>query len=747
MHRRLVLIGIALYLPIIISLFLPTRSQLRSMKHMFSIRVYDRNGIMLREVLSQQDATSRYAVLDSISPWLVQAALCSEDKRFFMHHGFDIIATVRAIIQNTGRRMIVSGGSTITQQLARNLLGSPSRSIIYKCLEAGLAINMELKLTKEEILELYFNYAPYGNQIYGIEAASYLYFRKPACDLSLAEAAFLAGLPRAPSRFNPYKHPDRAAHEARRILRTMFDNGIIDTTGYDHACNQTVEVMDRVHNFKAPHFCEFVLSTVQKNRIDGPTKIITTLDHRIQEEVEAILQNNIERLADANVTNAAAIILDQRSMDILGYVGSVDFFDPLIDGEVDGVQSLRQPGSALKPFTYALALEQGAHAATLIPDVPTYESTFGGDYHPRNYDEKYHGMVRLRTALACSYNIPAVRVCGGLGTEMLLDRLHDLGFKSLDQSPAHYGIGLTLGNGEVSLLELTRAYSVFHHMGYLRRERAVHQSNNSVHPVLVSKQRVFNAQIAFIISEIIADNQARSPAFGEYSPLNLPFFCAVKTGTSKDYRDNWCIGFTDRYLVGVWVGNFDGSPMHKVSGITGAAPIFRDVILMLHREKAPCKPFQPKGMVRHKICTITGKRASGHCENCMEEIFISGHEPTSVCLGHNPLHQTQHSIPELEKNDHTTVDDFMISFPDDLDIFKIDPILRNEHQRLRFRIATEYPLQHVTWYVDDMMIGTRSYPFTILWQLSPGMHVIVAEGITRDNESVHARPVTITVLK
>jgi penicillin-binding protein 1C len=716
------------------------------MNQKYSMQIVDRHGIVLRDVLSRQDAISRYAPLDSISPWLIHATLCSEDKRFFMHPGLDVLAMARALWQNVSRGRIVSGGSTITQQLARNMLGSPSRSLLYKCMEAGFALNIELKLSKYEILELYFNYAPYGNQTYGVEAASQLYFRKPARDLSLAEAVFLAALPQAPSWFNPYKHPDRIAGEIERILSAMRDQGCIDSSRYEHARDQVVAIIDRTQDFKAPHFCEFVLNKVRKEQQEQPMIVKTTLDYHIQQEIEAILKNHISRLSEANVTNGAAIVIEHQTMEILGYTGSVDFFDVLIDGEVDGVQALRQPGSALKPFTYALALEQGAHAATLIPDLPTFESTISGDYRPRNYDEKYHGMVRLRTALACSYNIPAVRVCGDLGPDMLLDRLHDLGFESLGKSPFYYGIGLTLGNGEVSLLELARAYSVLCHGGRLLNERAIECINDVRYPVDTPATRVFSPHIAYIISDIIADNHARSPAFGEYSPLNLPFFCAVKTGTSKDYRDNWCIGFTDRFLVGVWVGNFDGSPMHQVSGITGAAPVFRDILLTLHRDDAPGQPIAPHGLTHCMICTITGDKASEQCNNRMDEVFIPGTEPRKICQGHSIALPPYNRIPEQPQTEGPALSNFMIVFPDDQDIFKIDPILREEHQCLRLRITTTHALRHVTWYVDDMIIGTCTNPFSMLWQLSPGTHVIAAQGSTEHNTILHAPPVTITVL-
>jgi penicillin-binding protein 1C len=274
-------------------------------------------------------------------------------------------------------------------------------------------------------------------------------------------------------------------------------------------------------------------------------------------------------------------------------------------------------------------------------------------------------------------------------------------------------------------------------------ERVVQRMND--HALLQSKPRgsVFTPQIAYIITDIIADNQARSPAFGEYSPLNLPFFCAVKTGTSKDFRDNWCIGFTDEYLVGVWVGNFNGSPMHKVSGITGAAPIFRDIMLMLHRDEAGRKPMPPDGLVYRTICSISGKLAASGCGNCMEEMFIPGNEPVTMCPGHDPR-----SMPDLSRSDQEEqYGDFMIAFPDDRDIFKIDPVLRVEHQRLRLRIWSGHTLTRVTWYVDDKDIGTAGHPFSILWNLMPGTHIIVAQGVTGDGATIHTRPVTITVLK
>lgn len=748
-ERKIILISLILSLFAITTFILPTRHQILAYHEMASIRILDRNNVILREVLSSQDATSRYCTLDKISPWLIKTTVVSEDKRFFLHKGIDPLAAFRSLVQNFLHGGVVSGGSTISQQLARNLINSPSRNLVYKLIEAFIALNLELKLSKEEILELYFNYAPYGNQTYGVEAAAYLYLRKPARDLSITEAAFLAGIPQAPSFYNPYRYPERIKDRQGKILVSLLQYGIIDSNEYQNGLEQPVFLIPKESNFLAPHFCEHVLVKLNKNMWQDVSTVKTTLDIRLQKEIELILKNNIDRLTNANVTNAAAIVFDNRTMEVLVYVGSVDFFDPLIDGEVDGVRALRQPGSALKPFTYALALENNCTAATLIPDIPTFEKTFGGDYMPRNYDEKYHGMVRLRTALACSYNIPAVRVCSELGPEMLLDRCLQLGFESLDKSAVHYGLGLTLGNGEVTLKELTRAYSVFTNYGRFLTEQILLSIDTIDLGLCPRSQKIFEPEVAYIIMDILSDNNARSPAFGLYSPLNLPFFCAAKTGTSKDFKDNWCIGFTDKYLVGVWVGNFDGSPMHHVSGITGAGPIFRDIVLILHRTTASIKYPKPDKVIINVICTESGELASAHCDNTITEIFIQGTEPESICRYHTsaePLHAHFHTSEHGRPNQDIQKD-IVISFPDDGDIFKIDPILHNEYQVLTFHVSTSCPLKQISWFVNDSIIGTVSKPYHITWQLSPGKHRVSACGLTEDNVTLNCSSVSILVLE
>ncbi|MGB3341828.1 MAG: penicillin-binding protein 1C [bacterium] len=748
-ERKIIFISLILCSCAILFFIWPTRRQLLSYSKMTSLRILDRNNIILREVLSSKDATSRYCMLDRISPWLIKATVISEDKRFYLHKGIDPLAISRSLIQNLLMGRVVSGGSTISQQLARNLLNSPSRNLVYKIIEVFVAINLELKLSKEEILELYFNYAPYGNQTYGVEAAAHLYLRKPASDLSLAEAAFLAGIPQAPSFYNPYRYPERIKERQQEIFRALLESGIVDSTQYKDGQTQPVELVAKEKNFLAPHFCEHIISHLDKKGYHNISAVKTTLDNHLQKNIEQILKNNIDRLTDANVTNAAVVVLDNHTMDVLAYVGSVDFFDPDIDGEVDGVRSLRQPGSALKPFTYALALENNCTAASLIPDMPSFEHTRGGDYMPRNYDEKYHGMVRLRNALACSYNIPAVRVCGDYGPEMLLKLCHDAGFESLDKSAIHYGVGLTLGNGEVTLLELTRAYSVFAHYGRYLQEQSLLNADTIDIRVPSKPRKLIKPETAYIIMDILSDNNARSPAFGLYSPLNLPFFCAVKTGTSKDFKDNWCVGFTDKYLVGVWVGNFDGSPMHHVSGITGAGPIFRDIMLLLHRTALSVKYPKPDKLLTTIICAESGEVASSYCYNTIAEIFTEGTEPSVVCR-HHTCAKPPLGFPYKEEtvyHDQRGPTGIVISFPDDGDIFKIDPVLRSEYQVLTFQILATYPLIDVSWFVNDSIIGTVTEPYRITWQISPGRHRILACGLTTDEQTIMSAPVSILVLE
>lgn len=620
--------GITLYIPFPQEAFKPAP--------IISLRILDRNGILLREVLSDEEGRSRWVSFEDIPQEIILATLAAEDSHFYKHIGVDLKATLRAIIQNIRAGKIISGGSTITQQVVKNIYHFP-RNWFWKIVEMWYALRLEISLSKEEILTQYLNRLSYGNQIFGVNAASWFYFDKPLSHLSLAEAAFLAGLPRGPSIYNPYQHFSRAKKRQREILRRMLNKKMITEKEYKRALKEPLKLVDPQIAFRSPHFCNFILAKISLKDRQNICSIRTTLDFQLQKDIEALLKSYVRSLKEWEITNAAALVMDNESGEILSFVGSADFFDSSHQGQVNGVTSLRQPGSTLKPFTYALAIDQGMTAATLIEDTQIHIRVGGVEYLPKNYDGKFHGLVRLREALACSYNVSAIRVLEKIGVDSLLRKLKELGFTSLNREANYYGLGLTLGNGEVTLLELVRAYSTLARGGIFKREKLFLEikdirGKRKPLPDLPSV-RVFSPQVSYIITNILADRDARIPAFGEDSCLNLPFPCAVKTGTSGNFRDNWTIGYTPHYTVGVWVGNFDGKPMKNVSGISGAGPLFRDIMLLLEKKEKREKihfPI-PEELVKVYICPRSGMLATSSCPGKIKEIFIKGTEPEKVC--------------------------------------------------------------------------------------------------------------------
>jgi len=457
--------------------------------------------------------------------------------------------------------------------------------------------------------------------------------------------------------------------------------------------------------------------------------------------VEILVQNHIDGLKSKQITNAAVVVLDNHTADILCMVGSKNFFDDRNEGQVNGSLARRQPGSTLKPFTYGLALERGLTAAHIIEDREIQYKTPGGAYRPQNYDKQYHGLVRMRTALACSYNIPAVVLLEKLGPELLYQRLQEAGFQSLKKSPGFYGIGLTLGNGEVTLLELTQAYATLARGGTFLRTKAILSGEPQNE---VKSKQIFSPQITFILTHMLSDKDARVPAFGYNSPLNLPFPCAIKTGTSKDFRDNWIAGYTPDYTVGIWVGNFDGAAMLNISGITGCGPLFRDVMLLLEKEN-PGKIFpEPDNLNRVKICLQSGKKATHSCPYPMEEIFVRGTEPFEFCT-HD--HTKDRDASQRGQSNQTSLGpQLRILFPMDGDIFKLDPILRRNFQSIRFKasIPDELNPSSIKWRLDGENIGTTQEPF--YWTLKPGTHSLSIR-LLANKKWTQSQPISFTVLQ
>lgn len=751
--KKFLLLGaVALVFLFSVSLYLPFPKEKLNPGHKVSFSILDRHGVLLREVLSDEGGRCRWLGLDEISPELIWATIEAEDKHFFIHPGVDFLAVLRALRQNLFHGRVISGASTISQQVVRNVFRH-KRNFWAKIKEVWLALRLEKTLTKEEILVQYLNRISYGNQAYGIEAASRLYFDKPARDLSLAEASFLTGLPRSPTELNPYRSFPAVKKRQEKILDLMLARGRISPDQWERAVSQELVLIPASIKFKAPHFCDFILSRIPPEKRKKLTSVRTTLNVFIQEKVEKLVRLHLDLIKEKNITNAAVLVMDNASGEILAMVGSKDFFDSRNSGQINGALALRQPGSTLKPFTYALALENGMTAASIIQDQSRQYRTPEGFYRPQNYDQRFRGPVRLREALACSYNIPAVSVLSQLGQDKLYYRLRQLGFESLKKGPGYYGIGLTLGNGEVTLLELVRSYSALAREGLFLREKYIEEiigpgELSAYEFKKTDKQspiRVFSPEVSYIITHILSDKDARIPSFGYLSPMNLPFPCAAKTGTTRQFKDNWLIGYTPRFTVGVWVGNFDGSPMHNVSGIAGCGLLFKDIMLLLEAETAQQEFERPQDLIQAEICPISGLKASSSCPGFFEEIFLKGTEPRKECSVHEKgkIGEKQLNFKDLSAESY-----FKIKSPVEGEVFQIDNVLPGDYQRLKLEviIPQEPEIETVEWKVDGKTLSITEYPFFSFWKLEAGRHTVEAAAFAK-NKIIYSRQVSFYVLK
>ena len=734
------------------SLYFPYPASKLNPGAVLSLRILDRSGIVLREVLSDEGGRCRWLDLKGMSPHLVRATIAAEDRDFFLHGGVRLPSIVRALVQNARRGRVVSGASTITQQVVRNIERKP-RTVLVKLVETWLAIRLEHTMSKAGILVQYLNRVPYGNGTFGAEAASRLYFDKPCRQLGLAESAFLAGLPRSPSASNPYRNLRAALERKSGVLRRMVRAGFLTPEESRQADAEPLNVLPDTDRFRAPHFCDLVLDSLGAGERYGSREVRTTLDLGLQEKVEVLLKRRVDTLRDRGISNGAAVVLDNRTGDVLALAGSADYFADADSGQVNGAVALRQPGSALKPFTYALAIERGLTAGSIIEDVPDAFPALDGNYEPRNSDRRFHGPIRLRSALASSYNVPAVSVLETLGQDLLYYRLKALGFDSLEQPPGHYGLGLTLGNGEVRLLELVRAYAALASGGRFRRERTVlGRIELNGRETVFAPEKTFDVVApgaAYIITHILSDPDARVPTFGYASPLRLPFPCAAKTGTSKDYRDNWTVGYTPGYTVGVWMGNFDGKPMHDVSGITGCGPLFRDIMLLLDAGGASRTFPEPAGLVRAGICPASGDLAGPSCPGRVTEIFLEGTEPKRSC---DAVHGSRggETLPRLVDGTGPgmrTSPLLRVAYPPDGGIFRIDTVLRRQYQVLRLKAGGSAAGLggEVEWWINGRRAGRSRLNEGFPWNLEPGSYIIEARA-NSGGRMVESRPVRITVI-
>ena len=656
---------------------LPNIDDLRQRASQFeTTRILDRDGNVLYEILDPNAGRRTSVPLSKISPFLVAATIATEDKGYYNHPGFDVMAIVRAFYQNWRGGGITSGASTITQQLARALLFSPEerveRSYERKLREAILAAELTRRYSKDEILELYLNEIYYGNLAYGIEAAAETYFGARAEDLTLAQASFLAGLPQAPAIYDVYTDPESAFNRQKDVLALMYEQSqeqscIYVSNSAEKVCidppavTQAVEEI-RSYAFKPPavqmrypHWVVYIRSLLEA-QYDPQTiyrsgfNVYTTLDPQVQDAAQQAVSEQLQALAPQNAKDGALVAIQPASGEILAMVGSPDFYNDAIAGQINMAINPRQPGSAIKPLTYLAAFEKGWSPATLIWDVPSEFPPSGlpddpsGPYVPTNYDNRVRGPVSVRTALANSYNIPAVKALQfvGLyedpehpGAGGLIPLARRMGISTLTRDD--YGLALTLGGGEVTLLELTSAYAAIANGGQrlppVAITRILDSAGNLVYqaPPQVPIQAI-SPEHAYLMADILSDNQARSPAFGPDSPLRLPFPAAVKTGTTNDYRDSWTIGASPDLAVGVWVGNADYTPMLEASGARGAAPVWNRVMNFAVPELTGGQPrpfARPPRIVERVVCAISGTEPSQWCPEQTSELFVDSQPPPS----------------------------------------------------------------------------------------------------------------------
>ncbi len=592
-----------------------------------SLAVVDANGATLRQEATSAGLRESWVPLDKISPYLVGATLASEDNDFYDHAGVDWTAMMRAAWLNVKGGEF--GGSTITMQLVRLTALTP-HTLRGKVRQTVLAGRLERLLTKREILEQYLNRVYYGNGAWGAEQAAHVYFDKHAAELSAGEAAMLAVIPRGPTRYDPLRARARVMERRSHILALMTKHGQLSEDDRALAERVPLDLTVAEQRFRAPHFVELVKERLPPEFQRGAT-VHTTLDWDLQQHLEVALRNHVQHLAGRNVTQAALVVLRNSDGAILALVGSKNY----ADHEFNGVTARLRPGSTLKPFVYGAAFEAGDTPATVAEDVVLAEDA----HQPYTKDVKSHGFARYRESLAGSYNLSAVHTLQRVGIGTVLRKLRAAGVTTLDRPDDSYDWSLAIGNAEVRLLDLTAAFTTFGRGGRPITPRAIALAETTDgatwrEPV-VERERVFSEEIAYLLFDILNDPDARKPMFGDRVPLSLPFPVALKTGTTKAYTDLWAIGTTHEYTVGVWAGNFDGSPSHRVMSTEGATPLVRAAYTAIAaRYGEPTAPPRPEGIVDAEICPVSGKRPGPYCEHHKRELFLAGHVPEETCDWH-----------------------------------------------------------------------------------------------------------------
>jgi len=799
---------------------LPSLEALPERLSLPSVRITDRNGLLLYEMLSEGGGRHAVLPLEYIPLAVRQATIATEDKSFYSNPGIDLLGILRALWINLRRGETLSGGSTITQQVARNLLLDPAergqRSLRRKLREAILAWQLTRHLSKDEILALYLNQTYYGGLAYGIEAAAQTYFGKPASQLDLAESALLAGLPQAPARYNPFTDLEAARGRQRVVLGLMEEAGFINGEQREAAGRELLVLAATPYPILAPHFVMMVraqldrLLTPEEIYQHGGLVVRTSLNLDWQGLAERAIARQLSNLQRGeaglghNVNNAALVALDPQNGEILALVGSPDYFDVAHAGSINMVIAPRQPGSALKPIVYATALDPARPnpwtAATMLLDVRTSFLTHEGlAYTPANYDQQEHGPVLVRQALASSLNIPAVITLDHVGLGRLFEQANQLGITTL-QDPERYDLSLALGGGEVSLLELSTAYGAFANGGFRVDPSSILEVDDIRGNVIytappTAKVRVLDERLAWLISDILSDNDARRHGFGENSILRLDRPAAVKTGTTSNFHDNWTIGYTPDLVVGVWAGNTSYEPMREVNGLTGAAPIWHQFMRAVLTGRPPLPFTQPPGLAQVEICELSGLLPTPACPYRRREWFIDGTQPTAAdtlfrqvqidrltgLLANEdtpPERRTTQTVLDLPSQatpwahaqglrlladlistaqsangNPTSIEPstqsqaaLRLVSPAQGSIYRLVSGYDPAAQQLLLEAVGEAGLLDVSLWVDGNLIRQfEREPYQAWWQLASGSHQAWAQGKRPDGEPVTSDPVTFEV--
>lgn len=640
---------------------LPNPKTLSDYPSKLTTQILDRNGKLLYKIYKDENRT--LVTLDSLPSHVKNAFLAAEDKDFYRHKGFSVSGTARAIYKNITNNK-TEGGSTITQQLVKNTLLSNEKTITRKIKELILAIEVEYTFSKDKIFEMYLNQVGFGGPAYGIQEASRQYFNVDAKDLDLSQATFLAGLPQAPSKYSPFgEQPELAKQRQQFVLSQMLKLNMITNEEFQYALNNKLIFNSAKIEINAPHFVMYIkdllIKELGENVVNqGGLVVTTTLDLDLQEKAQKIVTEEIKGLKNYQVTNGAALVTNPKTGEILAMVGSKDYFNLNEDGQVNLTLALRQPGSSIKPLNYALAFENGYSPGSVLEDKPISFNLPGQEpWAPKNYDNKFHGYITLRQALGSSYNIPSVILLAKNGVQNFAQLAQKMGITSWND-PSRYGLSMALGSLEVRMVDLATAYSTFANSGITtplnsiikiqkadgnkiflstcpQKSEAINQYSSALaEENNCSPHQSISPSTAYLISDILADNSARSPAFGTNSVLNIKKTkVAVKTGTSNDLRDNWTFGYTNEFMVSTWVGNNNNTPMSRIaSGITGASPIWAKIVnTILETSPQITQPESaPTELIRVSICTLTGTLP---CEGCPTkyEYFKKGNEPKTAC--------------------------------------------------------------------------------------------------------------------